>query len=149
MSHHPQQSKREIVVFDAAGQWFGVPSEQVVTIVRAPTLAMAPQCHPAIKGIMNLHGQIVAVFDVRYLLQLPGSPLAPSDHIIVTRSSDHWLALRADRAVELVTVTPERLAAASEVLPDWHAVTGVAKWAEHLVLLVDPQKLWSGWMANQ
>jgi two-component system chemotaxis response regulator CheV len=133
----------EIVVFEAAGQFFGVRSALVRQIVRAATLSAAPHAHPAIQGILNLRGQVVAVFDVRWLLNAPATPLAPTDHFIVTESAGRWLALRADRAVELAKIPSGSVTPAEGVAPDWRTVAGVAKINDRLVLLIDPAELWS------
>ncbi len=140
----------EIVIFEVAGHCFGVRSTDVREIVRAATLSAAPQTHPAIQGILNLRGQVVAVYDLRNLLQIPETPLAHTDHLIVTHAGDHLLALRADRALELVRLPPDRIESAAGVVQNWNAVSGVAKIGDRLVLLVEPDQLWahSGSMAS-
>jgi chemotaxis signal transduction protein len=84
MQDLPGESPVEIVVYEVAEQRFGVRASHVREIVRAATLSAAPGANPAIKGLLNLRGQIVAVFDVRAPLALPSAPLEHTEHLIVT-----------------------------------------------------------------
>jgi purine-binding chemotaxis protein CheW len=131
----------EIVVFEVAGQRFGVRVAHVREIVRAATLSAAPGADPAIKGMLNLRGQIVAVFDVRAPLGLPAAPLEHTEHLIVTEVGGEWIALRTDRALDLVRLPAGAIRSAGSVVNAWEAVEGVAQVNGRLVLIVDPGRL--------
>ena len=71
--------------------------------VLAPPLALAP---PAVVGLMNLRGQIVATIDLRARLRLP---LRDGDApvVVVVQTADGALGLAVDEIGDVIDVDPE------------------------------------------
>ncbi len=101
----------ELLVFLVGNGHFGIPSIQVREVLRAATLAPVADAPRAVMGVLNLRGEIVPVLDSRRLLQAEEKPLAHSDHLIVIEEHGRLLALRVDRAVDLVAVDATELPA--------------------------------------
>lgn len=94
----------EILVFDLAGRHFGLRTSVVREVVRAATLNKPPADPRLVEGLLNLRGKIVPVVDLRTVLGLPPKKLGHQDHFVVAEQDDLFLALRVDRASELVHV---------------------------------------------
>ncbi|MBV9124766.1 MAG: purine-binding chemotaxis protein CheW [Planctomycetes bacterium] len=99
----------EILVFEVGGQRHGLLSLHVQELLPVVTLTPLPQAPAHIEGIMNLRGRVVPVLDIRAWLRLPPKPPAPSDHLIVARTGDRLVALRVDRATELVRLERDQV----------------------------------------
>ncbi len=131
----------EVVIFQVAGQRFGVRSSCVSQIVRAATLTPAVRPARGVLGLLNLRGKPVVVFDVRQLLAAEAVPLQASDHLIVLQLASRMLALRAEQTEGLQMLPTGELDAASGVLANCDAVEGIVQAGERLVILLDPNKL--------
>jgi purine-binding chemotaxis protein CheW len=101
---------REILVFEIAGQRYGLPVTEVRELVRAVAIVPLPLARPPVEGVVDLRGQIVPVIDLRSRLGLPTRPVSPSDHMIVAQSKGRVVALRIDRAIDLVPIDADSTA---------------------------------------
>ena len=99
-----QPARREILIFELGGRRFGLHAGQVRELVRAASTVPLPLAPAVVEGVLNLRGRIVPVLDVRAQLGLPAKGAEPSDHLIITSSRGNLVALRVDRAVDLVAL---------------------------------------------
>lgn len=91
----------EILLFEVAGQRFGIRSADVREVLRAASLTNSPTAPDAIEGLLNLRGRIVPVLDLRMMLNLAPKEMRHVDHLIVLQSQEHQFALRVDRTIDL------------------------------------------------
>jgi chemotaxis signal transduction protein len=97
---------KPFIVISAGGRRKLVPLEAVVELV--PMLALAEVEGPrgACRGMANLRGEIVPVFDATS----PTAPLHPSRFIVIARAESLLLGLVVDDVYDIVTVGPGDLA---------------------------------------
>jgi purine-binding chemotaxis protein CheW len=117
----------DVLVFEMGGQRHGLAAAAVLEILRAVAVAPLPQAPPGVEGVINLRGRVVPVVDLRHRFRLPPRPVLPTDHLIVARSGDRLVALRVDRAEDLVRLDP------ADLEPAGPAPGPVAKLADGLV----------------
>jgi purine-binding chemotaxis protein CheW len=79
----------------------------------------------------------VPVLDLRARFRLPGRPVEPTDHFIVAWAGQRQVALRVDRALELVRVDPADSASAEAVLPGVEYVAQMVRCPAGLILIHD------------
>jgi purine-binding chemotaxis protein CheW len=127
----------EILVFDIGGQRYGLPAKDVLELLRAVAIVPLPQAPAIVEGIINLRGSLVPVLDIRSRFRLPAKPLEPSDHLVVALAGDRRVALRVDRALDLVRVHGDDIEDARGVVPGVEYVSWVAKQPNELVLIHD------------
>jgi purine-binding chemotaxis protein CheW len=137
-----------LLIFELDGQRCAVMASEVLEVQRAVAIARLPRCPKIVEGVIDLRGKLVPVLDVRARLGLPPRPLALSDHLVVARvprtrsgaaaqpSDPRVVAIRVDRALDLLTVPPEKIEDPRLVAGAVQAV-GVAKLADGLVLIHD------------
>lgn len=126
-----------ILVYEVAGQRFGVPASAVQEVVRAVAIVPLPEAPRLVEGVIDLRGEIVPVVDLRARFSLPSRPLSPSDQFLIVRAGDRALALRVDRALDLVHVDADRLEASRATFGDGRTRFGYAKLPEGLVPILD------------
>jgi purine-binding chemotaxis protein CheW len=105
------QSGGEILVFEVAGRRFGLPAAAIRELLRAVAVVPLPRATPAVEGVVDLRGRVVPVIDLRARLGLPAREVAPTDHMIVAESAGGPVALRVDRAIDLVRHETEAVSA--------------------------------------
>lgn len=127
----------EILVFELAGQRFGVEAYTVVEIARAVAITPLPKAPTVIEGVINRRGVIVPVLDIRRRFRLASKPLEPSDHLVVARAGNRTVALRVDRVHALLTVDAKDVEQGKQAVPESDYVAGIAKLTDGLVVLHD------------
>src|SRR5262249_61672501 len=75
--------------------------------------------------------------DIRPRFRLPPRPLEHTDHFIAARSAQRLVALRADRALDLVRLEPADVEEVQRVVPGAEYVSQAAKLPAGLVLIHD------------
>jgi purine-binding chemotaxis protein CheW len=126
---------REILVFEVEGQRYGLPTADVLELVRAVTITPLPNAPAVIEGVVNVRGRVLPVLDVRARFRLPAKPLDPSDHFIVASTGLRGVILRVDRACHLALV--DEASIQSPPTPGPGYVAGVATLDDGMVLIHD------------
>jgi purine-binding chemotaxis protein CheW len=132
-----QREPLQVLVFEVGGHRYGLPAADVQELLRAVSIVPLPRAPAIIEGIINLRGRLVPVLDVRRRFRLLARPLHPSDHFIVARAGERVVALRVDRAVDLVRLEAEDIEEAGAVVPGAEYVAWVARSPHDLVLIHD------------
>ena len=127
----------ELLVFDLAGRTYGLPSDDVLELLRAVAITPLPNGPRIVAGVINLRGLIVPVFDLRIRFGMPSPPLEPSDHFIVARARHRIVAIRTDRAIHLTTVAGEDVMAAERIVSGTRHISGIAQVKGDIVLIHD------------
>ncbi len=98
----------DVLVFRAAGRLFAIRASEVLEVLRAASLIPLPDPPRAVEGVLNVRGRLVPVIAVPWLLDPAAPPMQPSDHLIVVQAGEHRpLALRVERALDLIRITTE------------------------------------------
>jgi len=125
-----------LLVFRLEDRRFGLFATAVHEILRAVAIAPLPRAPAIVEGVFNLRGTLVPVLDVRHRFGVPPRPLHPDQHFIVATAGRRTVALRVDRADELIAVEPDRLEPPA-VVPGARFVAGIARLDEGLVVIHD------------
>src|SRR5262249_46332656 len=96
-----------------------------------------PRAPDVIEGVINVRGGVIPVLDIRGRFRLPAKPLEPADHFVIAQIGERRVALRVDRALDLVQLAATDLEEARGLVPGVEYVTWVAKRPDDLVLIHD------------
>ncbi|HVA27686.1 MAG TPA: chemotaxis protein CheW [Candidatus Baltobacteraceae bacterium] len=87
----------EVLTFSLSQERFAVEPRFVHRIVALPVVTVVPGVSKAFLGVVNLHGNIVPVADLGFLLNIPARPRLDSTcHAIVLGHERYELALVAE-----------------------------------------------------
>lgn len=139
----PGISSDSLVVFQIGEQEFAIGVASVERVVRAVEIAPLPGAPRGVRGVINLQGRIVPVFDLWSQLGQPWRALRASDRFIIAHT--HWrtVALLVDAIVGVVPGSAAQVTPASEILPGLHSVSGAMRLADGLVLVQDIERFLS------
>jgi purine-binding chemotaxis protein CheW len=132
----------DVLLFEVAGRRFALPLADVREVVRAASPLPLPSSPPAVEGAVNLRGTVLPVVDLRRRFGLPPRPVEPADHLVIARASGRWVALRVDRALDLVRLDPADVEELPPLAPGGRSAR-LARLPDGLVLLPDPADLLS------
>lgn len=115
------------------------PSESVVEIHRAVTIATLPGAPRVIEGTVDVRGRVLPVIDLAERLGLPPRPVISADeHLVVLRAGGRTVAVRVDDAESLEELDPRALREGAPILAAARTVAGVARLGDGTVTVHDP-----------
>lgn len=114
---------------------FGVRTDDVVELAPMVQLAHLPRAPSAVEGVIDWHGDPLAVVDLRRRLHLEPRPPALSDRLVVVTAAGTTIALRVDTAADIVDIDEATLH--TDELPPAERVAGVASTPDGLLVILD------------
>jgi purine-binding chemotaxis protein CheW len=130
------RSQLSLLVFSLDRERCALVADKVREVVRAVAVASLPKAPAIVEGVINVRGEIVPVLDIRGRFGLPPAALHPDQHFIVVRAGARTVALRVDRAHDLVEVDA-RIVESPAVAPGAKYLAGIARLADGLLVIHD------------
>lgn len=132
----------QIVGFRVGQETFGVPIGSVQEILRPLPVTPVPGAPPHVEGVINLRGRIISIVDLRKRCGAPAEPQR-RNRIVVAETGGRSIGLMVDSASEVLRIAENSIEPPASVFGQAEPgfVTGVAKLANRLVILVDIAKL--------
>ncbi|MBN1485081.1 MAG: purine-binding chemotaxis protein CheW [Chloroflexia bacterium] len=137
-----------VLVFEVAGQAYGLPVGHVIRIIDMVEITRLPAAPPIVVGVIDFAGRVIPVVDMRQRLQRPLRPYSLGTPLIVAWLNGRTLALIVDRVSGVEELRPENVDVPSEIftadmiLQARHLV-GVARREQDLLLVLDPDSFLS------
>ncbi len=126
-----------LLVFTLEGQRFGLRTSIVQRAVRAVEITPLPDAPRGIRGLINIGGTIVPVYDFRSRFEMPVRAVRSSDFFVIATAHGKLVAVLVDDVVGLMespVIPTEDLVAHVEL------IDGVIKTDTDLVLIHDLDK---------
>lgn len=130
-----ERSVITLVVFDIEGQRYALPLDDVEWVVPMVAVSPLPKAPAVAVGVINLHGKIIPVLDVRRRFGLPSRDYGLTAHLLVARTIRRSLALPVDAVLGVRNVATETVMPPDGVLPGIGHVTGIAALADGLLFI--------------
>ncbi|MEI8049570.1 MAG: chemotaxis protein CheW [Bacteroidota bacterium] len=132
----------QLFVFGLGEQRFGLDLDVVQRIERSVEITKIPEAPPLISGIIDYHGTILPVYDLRKKLGLPVKPVSISMLLIIVSTSERPLALVAD-TVEGVMNVPKDGVTSSENLEKGLAQDSFVRLGDGFIFIYDVDRFLS------
>lgn len=114
-----------------------LPLMTVERSYRAVAVTPLPGAPAKIMGIVNVHGVVHPVIDLRHCFGLSPRPLSPVDHLVIGRTWRRSVALVVDSVEGVFDCAETDIAAAETILPDMEYVSGILRLKDGMVLIHD------------
>ena len=120
---------------------FGIDVTHVQEVIRTPAITAVPLADPAVRGLVNLRGQVVTVLDLRTQLGLP-TAAEPGPVTVVVRHADDIIGLVADGAGDVVEVDEDDHDPRPDTLtgPPARLISGTCRLPGRLLLVLDVEQ---------
>lgn len=128
-----------ILTFRLEGQLYGLPITAVNQIIELVAITRIPQVPPAVQGVINVHGSIVPVIDLRKRFNLPLSPYHLHTPLILADVNGRTIALVVDEVEEVVEI--QQQLAPDSMNPD--LIMGTVNVKQQLIPLLNVQQILS------
>jgi purine-binding chemotaxis protein CheW len=132
-------ASRQFATFEVAGQLFGVEVHTVQEVLSYNEYTPVPLAPPAVGGLFNLRGQVIAAVDLRVQLGLPRQTMQGPVMNVILRGDGEPVSLLVDRIGEVVDLDDEAFEGPPDTLsgPTRELVTGTFKMDGRLMLALD------------
>jgi purine-binding chemotaxis protein CheW len=121
----------------------GLRTEGVRQIVAAVSITPLPAAPSIVEGVVNVRGVLVPVLDVRARFGLPPVGLDPDQHFVIADAGARRVALRVDRALNVMSVEPETFEAADSIVPGAAYVSALARLPDGVLVIHDLERFLS------
>jgi purine-binding chemotaxis protein CheW len=132
-------ASRQFATFEVAGQLFGVEVHTVQEVLSYNEYTPVPLAPPAVGGLFNLRGQVIAAVDLRVQLGLERQAMQGPVMNVILRGDGEPVSLLVDRIGEVVDLDDEQFEGPPDTLsgPTRELVTGTFKMDGRLMLALD------------
>jgi purine-binding chemotaxis protein CheW len=128
-----------IVAFSLDDRRFAVPLSAVKRVERIAAVTPLPKAPGIVAGIINFHGQVIPVVDIRSRFNLPLREPDLNDQLLIMETGRRTLAFIVDGADGVIDASAAQYADAGTVLSGMEYVKGVVKLEDGMVLIHDPE----------
>jgi len=132
----------QFCTFSLKDEFFGVPVQQVQEVIRYQEMTRVPLVPEAIRGLINLRGQIVMAVDLRRRLSMEDRPPSELPMNVVVRTDDGAVSFLVDEIGDVLEVQEDSFEAPPETLrgPSRDLVRGVYKLDGRLLLVLNTER---------
>ena len=138
-------AKTQYIVFSINQQSFGIAIFKVKEVLSYRKITPLPQMKRFIKGIINLRGTIIPVFDLREKFNLPTEEYTQFHVIIVVEISGRVMGVIVDVISDVFEILPEEFQTTGNLPPNIRSeyLKGVGKKGDEMIILLDVNHLLS------
>jgi purine-binding chemotaxis protein CheW len=138
-------SADQYVLFTLRDQIYGIEISKIREVMSYRKVTPLPKMKGFIKGIINLRGIIVPVFDIREKFDLPAGAYTPYHVIIVMEIMGRVMGIVADEIADVLMLSPDELQTTTNLPPGMHSeyLKGIGNRDQDLIILLNMDRLLS------
>jgi purine-binding chemotaxis protein CheW len=138
----PAARQLQVVVFRLSGEEYGLMIDQIKEVVITPPITRMPQVPSYVKGVANIRGNVISIFDLRDRFRLPSNAEHDSNkYTLVVESNEIKAGLLVNEVPNTISVSAEKLDDSVSIVADAGAeanyIKGIIKHGERLIILID------------
>lgn len=137
--------ENQLVIFELAGEQYGVGIETVESIIKLQTITRVPHAPKFVEGVTNLRGVVLPVIDLRKRFGLELEAATKDSRIVVVEVNGIKVGMIVDAVTEVLRIQDEQIEPPSPMIAslDSTFIRGIAKVEKRLVILLDLSKILS------
>ena len=129
----------QLLTFLLNGVKFGIPVNDVESIETRMNVVNIPNSLPQVHGIMNLHGEVIAVYSLAEQFHYPEQEI---NNIIVASMNGTKIGLEVGNVDEIIDVPDEKVISMPVIMKAVeNCFDEVASYAKELIVLIEVSKL--------
>jgi len=127
----------QLVVFNLDDQRYALYLPCVERAIRMVEITPLPKAPDIVLGLVNVHGEVMPVLNIRRRFRLPEREAELGDQLIIARTARRRVALVVDTVNDVLALPPGELVAPETILPQLEHVEGVVKLDDGMVFIQD------------
>jgi purine-binding chemotaxis protein CheW len=114
---------------------YGLPLGQAQRVVRAVDCIPIPGAPEIVLGVIDFHGNLMPVMDIRRRFGLEGREIGIDDALIIARTSKRTVALAVDRVIGVADYPADSMTTTEELSSHTDQIEGVIQSPDGLALI--------------
>jgi purine-binding chemotaxis protein CheW len=138
-----EKEKLKLLIFKIDNQQFALPITAVEKVIEIVDIRLLPKTPKYVCGIINMHGEIISVINLRLLFGLQEKEIELSDQLLIVSTSLFKHALWIDSTDKIIEIDRNKIVHSEEIKYGEKYVQGVVKLENGMVLINDVEKFLS------
>lgn len=134
----------QYLVFRVQEQEYGLQALRIKEITQVLKLTVVPQAPSYVEGILNHRGDLISVISFRKKFGFATAKFDEDTRVVMVEKAGYNVGLLVDAVEEVIKITQPEVHHLPESLKALETyVTGVGMMGERLIMLLDPDQLFS------
>ena len=135
--------EQQLVVFDLAGESYGINIAAVESIIKMQTITQLPQAPQYVKGVTNLRGTVLPVIDLRIRFGLETQEVNRQTRIIIVTMGDLKVGVVVDGVSEVLRVQDDTIEGLPPMVSTINSafLKGIVRLENRLIILLELGKV--------
>ena len=129
----------QLIVFILDEKKFSLHLENIDRVIQAVKITNLPKAPDLILGIINIHGEIIPIINIRKKFNLSYKDLSIHDKMIIVKTKTRKFGFVVDNVDGYFESTPHAVIKGESVWPGLEYVDEVVKLSEEMVLINNPE----------
>jgi purine-binding chemotaxis protein CheW len=131
--------EQQLVVFELAGELYGVEIASVESIIKMQTITRLPKAPEFVDGITNLRGSIIPVVDLRKRFGLPPQEPTRETRIVIANMGGMKVGIVVDAVNQVIRLQDDAVEPPPQmsITIDSAFIKSIAKVDGELIILID------------
>jgi purine-binding chemotaxis protein CheW len=131
-------NERDFIIFSVDQRRLALPLLMVERVLRMVAITPLPDAPGWVVGMLNLHGRLLPVVDLRLRLGRSFRPYHVDDRLIVLDLHGQAMALVVDQVQDMSNIQPQQYETAPGGGAASGILAGVIRWNDELIPVLDP-----------
>jgi purine-binding chemotaxis protein CheW len=128
----------KLALFMIENRHYALALDSIERVIRAVEVTPLPKSPENVKGVINMHGRIIPVLDLRILFKLPPEEIIPQNQMIILHTKNRDVALVVDNVSEVIE--SPKITAPDSVFPEIKYLKGMIR-ENTITLILDIDKI--------
>ena len=135
--------EQQLVVFDLAGESYGINIAAVESIIKMQAITQLPQAPHYVKGVTNLRGAVLPVIDLRLRFELEAQEVSRQTRIIIVTMGKIKVGVVVDGVSEVLSVPDDAIEAIPPTVSTANSafLKGIVRLEQRLIILLELSKV--------
>jgi len=150
-SHHPNRSRQDAspresdlyLSFGIGECPCAIGLSRIERVEAAAAVAPLPNAPAVVAGVINTHGTVLPVVDLRARFGMPVGAVRVSDRFVIARCGQRRIALLVENVSGLVRCSENDIAATEHLVPGLEHVKGIGRLPDGVIVIHDLDRLLS------
>ncbi len=138
--------EKQMVVFTLGKETYGVDIGIVREIIQMQLITRIPGTSDSIEGVINLRGSVIPVVDLPKRFQLTKTERGKNTRIVVINCKKQDIGIIVDAVAEVLRISKDAIEPNAAIMDGTESqhVSGIAKLADRLIILLDMEQVLFG-----
>ncbi|MEK6590235.1 MAG: chemotaxis protein CheW [Nitrospinota bacterium] len=125
----------QLVIFILDNHKFALPLSSVERVIRLVEITHLPKAPEIVIGIVNMHGRVIPVVNIRKRFRLPEREIELTDQIVILQAKKNTIGAVVDTVSGVFEYPEQKIIKPENILPGIEYIEGVVKLEDGLILI--------------